>query len=389
MAGRKKVTAPEKEVVKSNLSSVDELASTLQETLNKNFKDFKAAYILGQSEESPVDLTDWVSFGSELLNLAVSNRPNAGAPCGRIIELQGMEGSGKSLIAAHMIADTQRQGGIGVFIDTENAASLQFMEAIGVDLNALLYVPLEKIEDIFDAIERIVENIRLSSKNRIVTIVVDSATGATTKVESESDFEKDGWSTAKAIIMSKAMRKITGLIGKQKILLVFTNQLREKLSMVMLSEHNRWTTSGGHALAFHASTRIRLKNVEKLKILRGKVEEIIGMRVEAYVFKNRIGPPHKKVEFDVFFDSGIDDINAWLELLKRYGAITVSGAWHSFPEAFGDKKFQSAEWKSILQKDPVLKKKVYDIICRIMISTYKEPVKRDSIIREVAKELED
>ena len=145
----------------------------------------------------------------------------------------------------------------------------------------MLYVPLETIEDIFDAMDSIVESVRKNSKSRIVTIVVDSVAGASTKQEMAADYDKDGWATSKAIILSKAMRKITNLIGKEKILLVFTNQLRQKMGAMPFAD--QYTSSGGKALQFHASVRLRLKQVGKLKEKINGVDEVVGAEVEVEV----------------------------------------------------------------------------------------------------------
>jgi len=211
----------------------DDLASVLADNLNKKFKssNYKVAYFLEGDTDSPSEVTEWVSTGSTMLDLAISNRPNGGLPVGRIIEITGLEASGKSLLAAHALADTQKKGGLAVYIDTENAISREFLEAIGVDLKDMLYVPLDTIEDIFDAMDSIVESVRKSSKSRIVTIVVDSVAGASTKQEMAADYDKDGWATSKAIILSKAMRKITNFVGRERICLIFTNQLRTRLGV--------------------------------------------------------------------------------------------------------------------------------------------------------------
>lgn len=349
--------------VPDEISGRDELATALADSLNKKFKDFKAAHFLG-AEETPTDLTEWVSTGSTLLDIAISNRPDGGFPVGRIVELQGMEASGKSLIMAHALANTQKKGGLAVYIDTENALSEDFLRAIGVNVNDMLYIPLETIEDIFEAIESIVESIRKTSKDRLVTIVVDSVSAATTKVEQDADFDKDGWATSKAILMSKAMRKITNTIGKQRVLLLCASQLREKMGVMF---GDKYTTSGGKALGFHASCRIRLKPIGKLKSGSGATEQIIGVQTEAQVIKNRMGPPFKKAEFDVYFDSGIDDVNSWLKLLKNYGRVSGSGAWYQIVnENTGEiHKFQAKDWRSLIRENAELRdyclKQIYDI----------------------------
>jgi len=368
--------AKQTKVTPDEISGRDELASLLADSLNKKFKDFKAAHFLNGQEETPTDLTEWVSTGSSLLDLAISNRPNGGFPVGRIVELQGMEASGKSLIMAHVLANTQKKGGLAVYIDTENALSEEFLRAIGVDVNNMLYIPLETIEDIFEAVENIIETIRKSSKDRLVTIVIDSVSAATTKIEQEADYEKDGWATAKAIVMSKAMRKITNTIGKQRVLLLCASQLREKMGVMF---GDKYTTSGGKALGFHASCRIRLKGIGKLKSGTGKTEQIIGVQTEAQVIKNRMGPPFKKAIFDIYFNSGIDDYNSWLSLMKDYGIIKQSGAYYTIvDETSGEEiRFQSKDWKTMLSEDSDLKEFCYKKICDIFVMKYRDQDKID------------
>lgn len=360
-----------KSVTPDEISGRDELASLLADSLNKKFKDFKAAHFLNGQEETPTDLTEWVGTGSTLLDLAISNRPNGGFPVGRIVELQGMEASGKSLIMAHVLANTQKKGGLAVYIDTENALSEEFLKAIGVDVNNMLYIPLETIEDIFEAVESIIETVRKSSKDRLVSIVIDSVSAATTKIEQDADYDKDGWATAKAIVMSKAMRKITNVIGKQRVLLLCASQLREKMGVMF---GDKYTTSGGKALGFHASCRVRLKGVGKLKSGAGKTEQIIGVQTEAQVIKNRMGPPFKKATFDIYFNSGINDYGSWLTLMKDYGAISVSGAYYTLTnEQTGEIiRFMSKDWKDMLEADPDLKAYCYKILCDIFIMKYRD-----------------
>ena len=366
--------------VSEEISGRDELASLLADSLNKKFKDFKAAHFLDGQEETPTDLTEWVGTGSSLLDLAISNRPNGGFPVGRIVELQGMEASGKSLIMAHVLANTQKKGGLAVYIDTENALSEEFLRAIGVNVTDMLYIPLETIEDIFEAIENIIETIRKSSKDRLVTIVVDSVSAATTKIEQDADYDKDGWATAKAIVMSKAMRKITNIIGKQRVLLLCASQLREKMGVMF---GDKYTTSGGKALGFHASCRIRLKGIGKLKSGSGKTEQIVGVQTEAQVIKNRMGPPFKKATFDIYFNSGIDDQNSWLSLMKDYNIVSTAGAYYTLiNEDTGESiRFMARDWKGMLAADPSLKDYCYKKICDIFIMKYKdsEPIDPDQI----------
>jgi recombination protein RecA len=352
----------------------DDLASVLADNLNKKFKssNYKVAYFLEGDTDAPSDVNEWISTGSTMLDLAISNRPNGGLPVGRIIEITGLEASGKSLLAAHALADTQKKGGLAVYIDTENAVSREFLEAIGVNLKDMLYVPLETIEDIFDAMDSIVESVRKNSKSRIVTIVVDSVAGASTKQEMAADYDKDGWATSKAIILSKAMRKITNFVGRERICLIFTNQLRTRLGVTF---GDQWTTSGGKAIAFHASVRLRLKSVGQIKIAKSadQPEAVIGATTRAQVVKNRMGPPLRTVDYDIYYDSGIDDFGSWLTMMKNFNLVTQAGAWYTYTNTDTGEiiKFQSKDFKSKLMDDPEMKAQVYKTICEKYILNYK------------------
>ncbi len=228
----------------------------------------------------------------------------------------------------------------------------------------MLYLHLETVEDIFEAIEEIVTKVRESDKDRLVTILVDSLAAATTKVELNADYDKDGWATSKAIVISKAMRKITQMIGRQRIALVFTNQLRQKLGVMF---GDPWTTSGGKALPFHASTRIRLKNKGQIKDSK---KNTIGMTILAQVIKNRLGPPLRKAEFPLYFESGVDDEGSWLQVLKEHKIAKVGGAWYTMDNHKGEEiKFQSKDWAGLLE-DKDFKEHCYDMICDKVILKY-------------------
>jgi recombination protein RecA len=344
----------------------DDLAGLLADSLNKQNKDGKIAYFLDDdSADAPTNVKDWLSTGNAMLDVAISNRPYGGLPVGRITEITGLEQSGKSLLSAHLLAETQRKGGVAVLIDTETAVSREFLEAIGVDISKLLYVSVDTVEGIFEACETIIEQVRKGDKDRLVTIVVDSVAAASSKKEMEADYDKDGYATDKAIIISKAMRKITNMIGRQSIALVFTNQLRQKMNAMF---GDPWTTSGGKALAFHASVRVRLKNMGQLKA----GDRIVGIKVRCQVIKNRMGPPLRHADFDIFFDRGIDNYGGWISVMKDAKLVKQGGAWYTYTdiESGEEIKFQAKDFVSILE-DEDLKDQIYRRICEATILQYK------------------
>lgn len=369
---------------KNKVELTDELGSSIAETINKQFKsqNLKTAYFLEGDEDAPTIVKEWVSTGSTILDLAISNRQWGGFPVGRVCEITGLEQSGKSLLAAHTLLSTQKKGGLAVYIDTENALSTEFLSAIGLNLKEMLYIPLETVEDIFETVETIIEKVRLSDKDRLVTIVVDSIAGASTKTEMAADFDKDGYATAKALIISKAMRKITNLIGRERICLIFTNQLRQKLNAPAFSDP--WTTPGGKGIPFHASVRIRLSSVGAIKAKVNGVEEVVGAKVKAKLIKNRCGPPQRTAEYTIYFDSGIDDFSSWLETMKTYGLVRQSGAWYEFTDKRTGEiiKFQSKDFVEKILSDPELADMVYSDIAEKVIMVYQktDEVRLDDVI---------
>ncbi len=375
--------AKEKKVIQE--PDRDELASLIAESLNKMNKDSdQIAFFLDGREDTPTDFTDFISTGATMLDVAISNRPHGGIAVGRITELTGLEGSGKSLIGAQLIANTQKRGGVGVLIDTETAVNPEFFKAVGIDTNKLVYVHLQTVEEVFDAITTIIEKVRSGKdKDKLVTIVVDSVAAASTKKEMEADFGKDGYATDKAIIISKAMRKITGLLGRERIALVFTNQLRQKLNAMAFSDP--WTTSGGKAIAFHASTRLRLSLMGKISNSAG---DVIGVKVKANVVKNRLGPPHRTAEFEIYFNRGIDDAGAWLKMMKENKIVKQAGAWYTFddPRTGQEIKFQSKDFAAFLEEDQERKEAIYSEICDSLIMKYQSEFDPEAVSIEGASD---
>ena len=347
----------------------EDLASVLASTLNAKFKETnqKIAYFLDKDADSPSNVTDWISTGNDIVDLAISNRPYGGLPVGRIIEIMGETAAGKSLLTASILAQCQRKGGLAIYIDTENAVANEFFEMLGMDLSKMIYAPIETIEDAFAVIETIIEKVRTSDKDRLVCIAIDYIMGATTKVEQAADYEKDGFATTKAIVLSKAMRKITNMIGRQKICLILTNQLRDKVGVMGFGEKTQ--TSGGKAVGFHASVRLQLYNLGMIKKSDGTV---VGARTKLKLKKNRLGPPSREVEYDIYFDSGIDSAPSWIDELVKHKLVKKRGAYYDYvdQETGEEVIFTSANILTKLKENPALKKQVYERLCSEYIMKY-------------------
>jgi recombination protein RecA len=345
----------------------DELADLVVSAANKYQKDgSRVAYYLDEQED-PSNVTDWVGTGSSLLDLAISNRKYGGLPVGRLVEFNGLEGTGKSLLSAHIIANTQKMGGLGVMIDTENAAAPAFWQAVGVDVSKLPYVQLVTVEEIFGQIENFIGVVRKSSNSRVCTIVVDSLAMASCETEMESEHGKDGYNTSKAIIISKALRKITGLIGKQKILVIFTNQLR--MNMNAMAFGDKYVVPGGKAMGFAASVRVRLASTGALK----KNGDIIGNSCKAVVTKNRMGPPKRLAEFEIHFDSGVQDLKSWLDFMKSHGFADAAGGKYKLKLPSGVVALSVPEFVEKVNTDAAFKDEVYNVIADQYIMAYRDP----------------
>jgi recombination protein RecA len=187
----------------------------------------------------------------------------------------------------------------------------------------------------------------------------------------DADFDKDGWATAKAIIISKAMRKVTQMIARQKVALVFTNQLRQKLGVMF---GDPWTTSGGKALPFHSSTRVRFKNMGQIK---DGSKNTIGIKIKGQVIKNRLGPPMRTADFPLYFDTGIADFDSWLTVMKEHKIVKSGGAWYTLVqtdtetgEIIKEHKFQSKDFEELMLTNSELKDYCYSRICEACILKY-------------------
>lgn len=348
----------------------DDLAIVLQEALNKSSKDGTKVSFFLDEDDDPTEVTEWVSTGSTLLDLAISNRKHGGMPVGKFVELSGPEITGKSLFCAQMIAETQRMGGLSVFFDSEYSVDKSFWVALGIDVKDVNYVPFVTLEELFTKMELCIGAFRKADNQRLLTIFVDSIAQSSIESEMESDHGVTGYATGKSIVIGKALRKITGLISKQRVLVVFTNQVRYNLNSGPFGE--KWIVSGGKALPHACSVRIRLANIGKLK--NPTTKEIYGMECQSQVIKTRFGPNFRIAQFNIFFDSGVQDLASWVDFMKLHGIITGTGNGYTYKKVNGEEvKFKGVEFPGLVASDLSLKEEIYNSICEKYIMQYKEP----------------
>lgn len=377
MAGKKTSKHVE---LDSNGVERDELAILLQKELNKSQKDgTKVAYFLDE-EETPWDIVEWVSTGSTMLDLAISNRAHGGLPVGKIIELSGLEGTGKSLLCGHLIAETQSRGGQAIFFDSESAIDKNYWAALGIDVAKVPCVAFTTLEELFTRLELCIGTFRKVASDRLLTIFVDSIAQASIEKEMESEHGIDGYNTGKSLILGKAMRKITNLIAKQRILLVFTNQLRYNMNAGPFGD--KWITPGGKAMSYACSVRLRMVTTGKVK----KGDEVIGVESQAQVIKNRCGPNFRSAQFQIHYDSGIQDLASWLGYMKEHGMITGTAAKYTYKRPNGEElTFNTAKFVELMNTDESLKEEVYQCICNKYIMQYRKPnsaIVEDSQVQE-------
>ena len=292
-----------------------EKLKALEATLGNIEKSFGKGSImrLGDNKSEKIDS---ISTGSISLDYALGV---GGLPKGRIIEIFGPESSGKTTLALHVIAEAQKQGGIGAFIDAEHAFDRFYAKKLGVDIDNLLVSQPDNGEQALEIAENLIRS------GAIDVIVIDSVAALTPKSELEGEMG-DSKMGLQARLMSQAMRKLTATISKTSTVCIFINQLREKIGVMF---GNPETTTGGNALKFYASVRMDIRRVTTLK----DGDTPIGNQVRVKVVKNKVAPPFRKAEFEISFGEGINHIAELVDLGTELGILKKSGSWYSYDDA--------------------------------------------------------
>ncbi len=313
----------------------DEKKKALEATIAQIEKQYGKGSIIKMDETDFGEGVEVIPTGCLPLDIALGV---GGLPRGRIIEIYGPESSGKTTVALHVIAEAQKLGGTAAFIDAEHALDPIYAQKLGVDIGAMYVSQPDTGEQALEITEQLVRS------GGIDIIVIDSVAALTPKAEIDGEMG-DSFIGLQARLMSQALRKLTGVTAKSKTLVIFINQLREKVGVMF---GNPETTPGGKALKFYSSVRLDVRKVDSIK----NGQDIVGNRTRVKVVKNKVAPPFKTAEFDIMYGEGISILGCLIDSAIEMGIVEKSGSWFSYN---GDKIGQGKEnVKAYLQSHPEL-----------------------------------
>ncbi len=351
-------------LIKEDYLMQEDKAKALESALSKIEKDFGKGSVMKLGDQSKLNV-ETVPTGSLSLDIALGL---GGIPKGRIVEVFGPESSGKTTVALHMVAEVQKRGGIASFIDAEHALDPVYAKKIGVDIDNLYISQPDNGEQALEITETMVRS------GAVDIIIVDSVAALVPKAEIEGDMG-DSHVGLQARLMSQALRKLIGAVNHSKCIVIFINQLREKVGVMF---GNPEVTTGGRALKFYSSVRLDVRKIETLK----QAGEVIGNRTRIKVVKNKIAPPFKEAEFDIMFGQGISREGDILDLAANCNVIQKSGAWYAYN---GDKIGQGREnAKQFLREHPDIMSDVEHKV-RVEYGLEETDVVEDNISKKAAE----
>ena len=349
----------------------EEKQKALDSALAQIEKQFGKGSVMKLGESGNKMNVETIPTGSLSLDKALGL---GGIPKGRIIEVYGPESSGKTTVALHMVAEVQKIGGIAGFIDAEHALDPAYAKNIGVDIDNLYISQPDNGEQALEIAETMVRS------GAVDIVIVDSVAALVPKAEIDGEMG-DSHMGLQARLMSQALRKLTAVIGKSNCIVVFINQLREKIGVMF---GNPETTTGGRALKFYSSIRLDVRRIESLK----QGGEIIGNRTRIKVVKNKIAPPFKEAEFDIMFGKGISKEGDILDLAADIGIINKSGAWYAYKDnKIGQGRENS---KQFLIENPDVMNEVEDLVReKLELSPVREKKKKQDKPQKETKETKE
>lgn len=339
-----------------HITDADEKKKAIEGAIGQIEKNFGKGAIMRMGEAPELEVSA-ISTGSLTLDLALGI---GGVPRGRIVEIYGPESSGKTTVALHVVAETQKSGGEAAYIDVENALDPVYAKALGVDIDRLLVSQPSSGEQALDIAEALIRS------GAIDVVVVDSVAALVTQQEIEGDMAASHVGM-QARLMSQALKKLSSAVAKTNCVIIFINQLREKIGVMY---GNPETTPGGRALKFYASVRIDIRRAEQLK----EGNEIYGNHIKCKIVKNKVAPPFKTAEFDILYGKGIARSGEIVEIGIQLGIIQKSGSWFSY----GDQRIAQGKenTRKYLEANPALMEEIADKI----------KSKRDDVEQMLAKD---